>query len=74
MRTATPKRSASTKSSNSIYQKEAKHKVQITSQHQPGDMDILESDAGSPMPPAFEQIDRTYKTMHHFLGWPSPIV
>jgi hypothetical protein len=40
----------------------------------PGDMDILELHAGSPMPTAFEQIDRTYRAMHTFLGWPSAIV
>ncbi|HEY8100847.1 MAG TPA: hypothetical protein VIF82_08825 [Burkholderiaceae bacterium] len=74
MRTAALKKSVSVKSINPSYKKEAISTKQISAAYQPGDMDILERYAERPMPTAFEQIDRSYKSMHRLLGWPSAIV
>jgi hypothetical protein len=48
--------------------------VQPKSKYQAGDMDMLERNAEKPLPPAFEQFDRTCKTVHGFFGWPFAIV
>jgi hypothetical protein len=37
-------------------------------------MDMLERYEEKPMPAAFQQFDRTYKSVHSLFGWPLPIV
>jgi hypothetical protein len=47
---------------------------QPKSKYQAGDMDMLERNAEKPLPPAFEQYDRTCKKVHGLFGWPFAIV
>jgi hypothetical protein len=78
-----PKKSASVKSSNSsnkkettlfLGQAETTPKEQFASKYRAGDMDMLERNAEKPLPAVFQQMDRTYRTVHSFFGLPLPIV
>ncbi len=80
MKTIKTKKTSSVKSSD---KKETKlylahdatpPQAQPQSKYQAGDMDMLERNAETPMPAAFEQFDRTYKKIHSFFGWPYAIV
>ncbi|MGZ3237870.1 MAG: hypothetical protein ACXWIN_06005 [Burkholderiaceae bacterium] len=80
MKTGKGKKTGSAKSSNKnetrlhLIHSESKSQEQPTSKYQAGDMDMLERNAEKPLPAAFEQFDRTYKTVHSLFGWPLPIV
>jgi hypothetical protein len=83
MKSAQPKKPASAKSTQSskiketklyLVQPEAKPVAQVESKSRAGDMDMLERAAEKPMPAFFEQVDRTCKAAHSFIGWPYPIV
>lgn len=80
MKTVKTKKTTTTKSSKKgetklrLVHSETKPLAQPTSKYQAGDMDMLERNAEKPLPAAFEQFDRTYKTVHNLFGWPMPIV
>lgn len=80
MKTVKAKKTSSAKSPNKTETKlhlahsESKPQAQPTSKYQAGDMDMLERNAEKPLPAAFEQFDRSYKTVHRFFGWPYAIV
>jgi hypothetical protein len=80
MKTVKGKKTSTGKSSNKketklyLVPSEPTPQAQITSKYRAGDMDMLERNAEKPLPAAFEQFDRSYKTVHSLFGWPLPIV
>jgi hypothetical protein len=80
MKNTKGKKTGSAKSSNKkepalyLVHSKPEPQAQPASKSRAGDMDMLERAAEKPLSPAFEQFDRTYKTVHSIFGWPLPIV
>ncbi|MGZ3157914.1 MAG: hypothetical protein ACXU7H_02410 [Burkholderiaceae bacterium] len=73
-KTSSAKASDKTETKLHLVHSEPKPQEQPKSRYQAGDMDFLERNAEKPLSAAFEQFDRTYKTVHNLFGWPMPIV
>jgi hypothetical protein len=80
MKTVKSKKTGSTKTSNkketrlSLVPSQTEIQAKPESKSRAGDMDMLERYEEKPMPAAFQQFDRTYKSVHSLFGWPLPIV